>query len=91
MVLAVFISLLQAVSHCTIDASTSSMPKQGHDDTQTVFAMSPMAGEWGTAADTLDLGHGPIKQRRLQTRDLLIGEYAGPDIQPLWRPAGLQL
>jgi hypothetical protein len=67
----VFISLLQAMSHCTIDALTSSMPKQGHGNIQTVFALSPMAGEWGTAADILDLGPDHIKQHRLQTSDVL--------------------
>jgi hypothetical protein len=47
------------------------MPKQGHGNIQTVFALSPMAGEWGTAADILDLGPDHIKQHRLQTSDVL--------------------
>ena len=37
------------------------------EDIETVFALAPMAGEQRTAAETIDLGHGRIAQRRLQT------------------------
>jgi hypothetical protein len=57
---------------------------------QMVFALSAMVGEWRTAADTLDLGHGRIKQCRPQTSDVLIEACAGPSTQPLWLPAGSQ-
>jgi hypothetical protein len=49
------------------------MLRQDHDNRQTVLALSPVARERGTAADTLDIGHGRIKQRRLQTSDVLRG------------------
>ena len=43
------------------------------EDIETVFVLAPIAGERRTAAATLDLGHGRIEQRRLQTSDVLAG------------------
>jgi len=43
------------------------------EDMQTVFALAPMGGEHRTTADTLDLGHGRIAQRGLQTSPVLAG------------------
>jgi predicted transposase YbfD/YdcC len=43
------------------------------DDIQTVFAWAPMAGKRRTAAATVDLGHGRMEQRGLQTSDILTG------------------
>jgi predicted transposase YbfD/YdcC len=43
------------------------------DDMATVFALPPLGGERRTAAATLDLGHGRIEQRGLQTSTGLVG------------------
>lgn len=50
------------------------------EDIQTVFALAPMAGERRTAAATVDLGHGRIEQRRLQTSNLLTGYSDWPGL-----------
>jgi len=41
------------------------------EDIDTVFALAPIAGERRTAAETLDLGHGRIEQRGLQSSHVL--------------------
>ena len=43
------------------------------DDIQTVFALAPMGGARRTTAATVDLGHGRIEQRWLQTSNILAG------------------
>jgi hypothetical protein len=50
------------------------------EDIETVFVLAPIAGERRTAAATLDLGHGRIEQRRLQTRDVLAGYSDWPGL-----------
>jgi len=55
------------------------------DDMQTVFALPPMAGEQRTAAETLDLGHGRIEQRWLQTSNVLRGYSAWPGLAQVFR------
>ena len=55
------------------------------DDIQTVFALPAVAGERRTEAETLDLGHGRIEQRRLQTSDALVGYSDWPGLaQVFW-------
>jgi len=50
------------------------------EDIETVFGLAPIAGERRTATATLDLGHGRIEQRGLQTSDVLAGysDWPGP-------------
>ena len=55
------------------------------DDIQTVFALPPMPGERRTAAETLDLGHGRIEQRELQTSDVLMGYSDWPGLAQVFR------
>jgi predicted transposase YbfD/YdcC len=55
------------------------------DDIQTVFALPPMPGERRTAAETLDLGHGRIEQRWLQTSNVLMGYSAWPGLAQVFR------
>jgi predicted transposase YbfD/YdcC len=55
------------------------------DDIQTVFALPPIAGERRTAAVTLDLGHGRIEQRRLQTSNVLMGYSDWPGLAQVLR------
>jgi predicted transposase YbfD/YdcC len=50
------------------------------EDIATVFALAPTAGEQRTAAATLDLGHGRIEQRRLQTSNVLVGYSDWPGL-----------
>jgi predicted transposase YbfD/YdcC len=50
------------------------------EDIATVLALAPIAGEQRTAAATLDLGHGRIEQRRLQTSDVLVGYSDWPGL-----------
>jgi predicted transposase YbfD/YdcC len=50
------------------------------EDIETVFVLAPIAGERRTAAATLDLGHGRIEQRRLQTSDVLAGYSDWPGL-----------
>jgi predicted transposase YbfD/YdcC len=50
------------------------------EDIATVFALAPIAGEQRTAADTLDLGHGRIEQRGLQTSPVLAGYSDWPGL-----------
>jgi predicted transposase YbfD/YdcC len=50
------------------------------EDIATVFALAPIAGERRTAAATLDLGHGRIEQRRLQTSNVLRGYSDWPGL-----------
>jgi predicted transposase YbfD/YdcC len=54
-------------------------------DIQTVFALSPVAGEQRTAAATLDLGHGRIEQRGLQTSNVLMGYSDWPGLAQVFR------
>ena len=51
-----------------------------HEDITTVFALAPVAGETRTVAETVDGGHGRIEQRRLQTRDVLVGHSDWPGL-----------
>jgi predicted transposase YbfD/YdcC len=55
------------------------------EDIQTVFALAPMAGERRTTAATVDLGHGRIEQRRLQTSDILAGYSDWPGLAQVFR------
>jgi predicted transposase YbfD/YdcC len=55
------------------------------DDIQTVFALPPMPGERRTAAETLDLGHGRIEQRGLQTSNVLMGYSDWPGLAQVFR------
>jgi len=55
------------------------------DDIETVFALPPLAGERRTAAETLDLGHGRIKQRWLQTSNVLLGHSDWPGLAQVFR------
>jgi len=55
------------------------------DDIQTVFALPPMAGAQRTAAETLDLGHGRMEQRWLQTSNVLQGYSAWPGLAQVFR------
>jgi predicted transposase YbfD/YdcC len=53
------------------------------EDSATVGALAPTAGERRPAAATLDLGHGRIEPRRLQTRNVLAGDSAWPGRAPV--------
>jgi predicted transposase YbfD/YdcC len=55
------------------------------DDIETVFALPPIAGERRTAAATLDLGHGRIAQRGLQTSNVLMGYSDWPGLAQVFR------
>jgi predicted transposase YbfD/YdcC len=50
------------------------------EDITTVFALAPIAGERRTAAATLELGHGRIEQRGLQTSNVLMGYSDWPGL-----------
>jgi predicted transposase YbfD/YdcC len=55
------------------------------EDIQTVFALAPIAGEQRTAAETLDLGHGRIEQRGLQTSAVLVGYSNWPGLAQVFQ------
>lgn len=55
------------------------------EDIQTVFALAPMAGERRTTAATVDLGHGRIEQRWLQTSNILAGYSDWPGLAQVFR------
>jgi predicted transposase YbfD/YdcC len=55
------------------------------EDITTVFALAPMAGEQRTAAATVDLGHGRIEQRGLQTSTILAGYSDWPGLAQVFR------
>jgi predicted transposase YbfD/YdcC len=55
------------------------------EDIETVFALAPIAGERRTAAATLDLGHGRIEQRGLQTSNVLVGYSDWPGLAQVFR------
>jgi predicted transposase YbfD/YdcC len=55
------------------------------EDIQTVFALAPMAGERRTTTATVDLGHGRIEQRWLQTSDVLAGYSDWPGLAQVFR------
>jgi predicted transposase YbfD/YdcC len=55
------------------------------EDMQTVFALPPSVGEHRTAADTLDLGHGRIEQRGLQTSPVLAGYSQWPGLAQVFQ------
>jgi hypothetical protein len=55
------------------------------DDIATVFALPPIAGERRTTADTLDLGHGRIEQRWLQTSSVWVGDSDWPGLAQVFR------
>ena len=55
------------------------------EDIATVFALAPTAGERRTAAATLDLGHGRIEQRRLQTSNVLAGYSDWPGLAQVFQ------
>src|SRR5262249_41793958 len=55
------------------------------DDMQTVFALAPQVGERRTVAETLDLGHGRIEQRRLQTSPVLVGDSQWPGLAQVFQ------
>jgi hypothetical protein len=47
--------------------------------------LAPIAGERRTAAATLDLGHGRIEQRGLQTSNALMGDSDWPGLTPVFQ------
>jgi predicted transposase YbfD/YdcC len=55
------------------------------EDIETVFALAPIAGERRTTAATLDLGHGRIEQRGLQTSNVLLGDSDWPGLAQVFR------
>jgi predicted transposase YbfD/YdcC len=55
------------------------------EDIATVFALAPIAGEQRTAAATLDLGHGRIEQRWLQTSNVLVGYSDWPGLAQVFQ------
>ena len=55
------------------------------EDIATVFALAPIAGERRTAAETLDLGHGRIEQRGLQTSNVLVGYSDWPGLAQVFQ------
>jgi hypothetical protein len=55
------------------------------EDIATVFVLAPIAGERRTAAETLDLGHGRIEQRRLQTSNVLVGYSDWPGLAQVFQ------
>ena len=55
------------------------------DDIETVFVLPPMPEERRTVAATLDLGHGRIEQRGLQTSDVLRGYSDWPGLAQVFR------
>jgi len=55
------------------------------EDIQTVFALAPIAGEQRTAAETLELGHGRIEQRTLQTSTVLVGYSNWPGLAQVFQ------
>jgi predicted transposase YbfD/YdcC len=55
------------------------------EDIATVFALAPIAGEWRTVAATLDLGHGRIEQRGLQTSNVLMGYSDWPGLAQVFQ------
>lgn len=55
------------------------------EDIATVFALAPTAEERRTAAATLDLGHGRIEQRRLQTSNELAGYSDWPGLAQVFQ------
>ena len=55
------------------------------EDMQTVFALAPIAGEQRTAAETLELGHGRIEQRPLQTSTVLVGYRNWPGLAQVFQ------
>jgi predicted transposase YbfD/YdcC len=55
------------------------------EEITTVFALAPIAGERRTAAATLDLGHGRIEQRGLQTSNVLMGYSDWPGLAQVFR------
>jgi predicted transposase YbfD/YdcC len=55
------------------------------EDIATVCALAPIAGEQRTAAATLDLGHGRIEQRWLQTSNVLGGYSDWPGLAQVFQ------
>lgn len=55
------------------------------EDIQTVFALAPIVGECRTVAATLDLGHGRIEQRGLQTSPVLAGYSQWPGLAQVFQ------
>lgn len=53
------------------------------EEIATVLAHAPIAGETRTVTETVDVGHGRIEQRRLQTRDVLVGSSDWPGRAPV--------
>ena len=51
---------------------------QVREDMATVFALPPIAGDLRPVAETGEWSHGRIEQRRLQTRDGLVGSSDWP-------------
>lgn len=55
------------------------------EDIQTVFALAPIVGEQRTTVETLDLGHGRIEQRTLQTSSVLVGYSTWPGLAQVFQ------
>ena len=55
------------------------------EDMETVLALPPVAGERRPAAAPLALGQGGIAQRRMQTRNVLMGDRDWPGRAQVFR------
>ncbi|HYN26539.1 MAG TPA: ISAs1 family transposase [Pyrinomonadaceae bacterium] len=58
---------------------------QLREEITTVFAHAPRADETRTVAETVDVGHGRIEQRHLQTSDVLAGYSAWPGLAQVFQ------
>jgi predicted transposase YbfD/YdcC len=58
---------------------------QLREDMATVFALPPIVGETRTVTETVDCGHGRIEQRRLHTRDVLVGYSDWPGLAQVFQ------
>jgi predicted transposase YbfD/YdcC len=55
------------------------------EEIATVFAHAPIAGETRTVTEPVDVGHGRIEQRRLQTSDVLVGYSDWPGLAQVFQ------
>ncbi len=55
------------------------------EDSHTVFALPPIAGERRTMAETVDSGHGRSAQRRLRTSTVLVGDSDWPGLAQVFQ------
>lgn len=69
---------------------TDSRP-QIQADIATMVASVPITGETRAVADTVDYGDGCIKQRRLQTSNVLVGSSAWPCVTRVFQESATSL